>query len=44
MKLVRINISIPASFKPKLAAERKRGMSAAGLVHHLLEQHFKQSH
>lgn len=42
MKLVRMNISIPGSFKPKLDAERKRGTSTAGLIRRLLEQHFRQ--
>ena len=29
------------TLKTKLDAERKRGTSAAGLIRHLLEQHFK---
>lgn len=41
MKLLRLNISIPRTLKTKLDAERKRGTSAAGLIRHLLEQHFK---
>ena len=41
MKLLRLNISIPCTFKTKLDAERNRGTSAAGLIRHLLEQHFK---
>jgi hypothetical protein len=41
MKSVKIVVSIPAQLKAKLDAERKRGTSAAGLIRHLLEQHFK---
>jgi hypothetical protein len=41
MKRVRMNISMPTTLKAKLDAERKRGTSAAGLIRHLLEQHFK---
>jgi hypothetical protein len=41
MKMIRLLIQIPRPLKAKLAAERKRGMSAAGLIRHLLEQHFK---
>ena len=41
MKMVRIPIPLPKTLKAKLDAERKRGTSAAGLIRHLLEQHFK---
>jgi hypothetical protein len=41
MKMRRLNIQLPADLKTKLDAERKRGTSAAGLIRHLLEQHFK---
>ena len=41
MKMFRMNVSIPVSLKVKLDAERKHGTSAAGLIRHLLEQHFK---
>ncbi len=41
MKMVRIPIQLPIHLKKKLDAERKRGTSAAGLIRHLLEQHFK---
>jgi hypothetical protein len=34
-------IQVPRPVKTKLDAERKRGTSAAGLIRHLLEQHFK---
>lgn len=40
MKMMRLNIQIPAYLKAKLDAERKRGTTAAGLIRHLLEQHF----
>lgn len=41
MKMVRILIQLPRLMKAKLDAERRRGTSAAGLIRHLLEQHFK---
>jgi hypothetical protein len=41
MKMIRVLIQIPPTLKSKLDAERKRGTSAAGLIRHLLEQHFK---
>ena len=41
MKNVRLLIQVPQHLKAKLDAERKRGMSSAGLIRHLLEQHFK---
>ena len=41
MKMERLNIQLPSDIKRKLYAERKRGTSAAGLIRHLLEQHFK---
>lgn len=41
MKMVRILIQVPVAVKAKLDAARKRGTSAAGLIRHLLEQHFK---
>jgi hypothetical protein len=37
---MKILVSIPARLTTKLDAERKRGTSAAGLIRHLLEQHF----
>ena len=40
MKMHRMNITVPVTLKPKLDTERKRGASAAGLIRHLLEQHF----
>jgi len=41
MKMVRMLIQVPRPLKAKLDAERQRGTSAAGLIRHLLEQHFK---
>lgn len=41
MKIIRLNISIPATLKAKLDAERRQGTTASGLIRHLLEQHFK---
>jgi len=40
MKIQRLNIQLPADLKRKLEAERTRGTTAAGLIRHLLEQHF----
>ena len=41
MKMIRVLIQIPPTLKAKLDAERNRGTSAAGLIRHLLTQHFK---
>jgi hypothetical protein len=41
MKMVRLLIHVPKPLKAKLDEEKKRGTSAAGLIRHLLEQHFK---
>ncbi len=41
MKTVRLLIQLPAKLKAKLDAEKQRGTTAAGLIRHLLEQHFK---
>ena len=41
MKMVRVLIQLPRLLKAKLDAERQRGTSAAGLIRHLLEIHFK---
>ncbi|QPD02907.1 MAG: hypothetical protein Nkreftii_000681 [Candidatus Nitrospira kreftii] len=41
MKMTRMSIQIQQSLKAKPDAERKRGMSAAWLIRHLLEQYFK---
>lgn len=41
MKNVRLLIHLPQHLKAKLDAERTRGTTAAGLIRHLLEQHFK---
>ena len=41
MKMTRLPIQLPLILKKKLDAERKRGTSAAGLIRHLPEQHFK---
>jgi hypothetical protein len=41
MKMQRMMIQLPVSLKAKLDALRKQGTSAAGLIRHLLEQHFK---
>lgn len=42
MNMQRINIQLPAVLKRQLDAQRKRGITAAGLIRHLLEQHFQQ--
>ena len=41
MKMTRLMIQLPGNLKNKLDAERKRGTTTAGLIRHLLEQHFK---
>jgi hypothetical protein len=41
MKMVRLLVQLPQTLKVKLDAERKRGTTAAGLIRHLLKQHFK---
>jgi hypothetical protein len=41
MQMQRLNMQLPRNLKAKLNAARKRGTSAAGLIRHLLEQHFK---
>jgi metal-responsive CopG/Arc/MetJ family transcriptional regulator len=43
MAMERMNVQIPKKLKSKLDAERKRGTSAAGLIRHLLEQHFQRT-
>lgn len=42
MAMTRMNVQIPKELKKKIDIERKRGCSAAGLIRHLLEQHFQQ--
>ncbi len=41
VKMERVMVQLPAHLKAKLDAERTRGTSAAGLIRHLLEKHFK---
>ena len=41
MKMIKVLVQIPQPLKAKLDAERKRGTTAAGLIRHLLEEHFK---
>ena len=42
MKMVKILIQIPEVMKGKLHALRSRGVTASGLIRHLLEEHFSQ--
>jgi hypothetical protein len=42
MKSVRLLITVPATLKDKLDAARQRGVSASGLIRHLLAEHFKR--
>ena len=42
MKMSRLVIQIPASLKSKLDALRATGVTAAGLIRHLLTEHFNQ--
>jgi len=41
MKMPRLNIQLPENLKAKFEAERQHGTSEAGLIRHLLEQHYK---
>jgi hypothetical protein len=41
MKMVRIVVQLPKSLKAKLDGERRQGITASGLIRHLLDQHFK---
>ncbi len=43
MKNVNILVSIPVALKEKLDALRAQGTTAAGLIRHLLNQHFNQA-
>jgi hypothetical protein len=42
-KMVRILVQLPLPLKAKLDAERRRGISTAGLIRHLLAEHFKKA-
>jgi hypothetical protein len=42
MRMSRLNIQLPKTLKTKLDAERRQGTTAAGLIRHLLELHFKK--
>lgn len=41
MKSMKILVSLPAKLGEKLKAEKERGVTASGLIRHLLEQYFK---
>lgn len=43
MKMSRLVIQIPNTIKTKLDALRAQGTTAAGLIRHLLNQHFNQA-
>lgn len=43
MKMIRLNIQIPAAIKAKLDALQASGTTASGLIRHLLNQHFKEA-
>lgn len=43
MEMTRIIVSIPRTLKAKLDALRATGTTAAGLIRHLLNQHFKEA-
>lgn len=43
MKMARLNIQLPVTLKAKLDALKAQGTTAAGLIRHLLQQHFNQS-
>jgi len=40
MKMTRLNIQLPVPLKAKLDALKTQGVSSAGLIRHLLTQHF----
>lgn len=42
MKMTRLNIQLPVALKAKLDAVKAQGTTAAGLIRHLLNQHFNQ--
>ena len=42
MEMASLIVKVPKHLKTKLDAERKRGVTAAGLIRHLLEEHFKK--
>lgn len=41
MRSIKILVSLPPALSEKLKAEKSRGVSASGLIRHLLEQYFK---
>ena len=41
MKSIKILVSLPQRLGEKLKAEKEKGVTASGLIRHLLEQHFK---
>lgn len=43
MSMERMVIQVPKRLKAKLDAERKRGTTIAGLIRHLLEEHFRKT-
>ena len=43
MKMSRLVIQIPLPLKAKLDTLRQHGTTAAGLIRHLLNQHFTQT-
>lgn len=43
MKMVRMLIQVPEPIKAQLEAVRLQGVTASGLVRHLLAEHFKQA-
>lgn len=40
MRMTRLNIQLPVTLKTKLDVLKEQGTSAAGLIRHLLTQHF----
>jgi hypothetical protein len=42
MRMSRLVIQVPSSLKAKLDALRTTGTTAAGLIRHLLTQHFNE--
>ncbi len=44
MKMARLIIQVPISVKDQLKALRSQGLTAAGLIRHLLTQYLNQPH
>jgi hypothetical protein len=43
MKAIKILVSLPKILGDRLRAEKQKGVTASGLIRHLLQQHFKSN-